>query len=216
MTNTTSNASAATESIRVSAVLPASPRAIYDAWLSSEDHGRMTGDRAAIEPRIGGAHRAWGDYIWGRNLELEPGRRIVQSWRTLEFVTLEDEGGHTRVTIDHTGIPRGQGAQYESGWHDHYFEPMAAFFSVGPARRPPAAKPAKKAGARTRASKKAAKKAPKRAAARTTPTKKPARKKLAAKNASKKPAAKTPRKATRGPTAKRARAKKGAAKASSG
>ena len=150
----------ATESIHVSALIPARPEAVYDAWLSSEQHARMTGGGAAIEPHVGGAHRAWDDYITGKTLDLDPGKRIVQSWRTVQFppesgdsqlvVTFEDEGGHTRVKIAHTGIPEGQGAKYQSGWDDHYFQPMAAYFSSAP----PAA--AKKAAPRKAAAKKAA------------------------------------------------------------
>ncbi len=139
----------ATESIHVSALIPASPEAVYAAWLSSEEHGKMTGDSAFVEPHVGGSHRAWGEYISGKTLELEPGKRIVQSWRTVEFpdgssdsqimVTLAAEGDHTRVAIAHTEIPEGQGASYQSGWQDHYFTPMIAYFS----RPATEAKPAK-------------------------------------------------------------------------
>src|SRR6185312_599400 len=113
----------ATESIRVSAVVPARPGAVYDAWMSSVEHAKMTGGGAEIDPRVGGAHRAWDDYITGTTLELYPGKRIVQSWRTTQFpadagdsritVTFEDEGGHTRITIAHTDIPEGQGINYQ-------------------------------------------------------------------------------------------------------
>ena len=50
----------------------------------------MTGSPAIVDPEIGGAFEAWDGYISGRTLSLEPGRRIVQSWRTSEFA--EDEG----------------------------------------------------------------------------------------------------------------------------
>lgn len=171
----------ATDAIRVSSVIQASPDRIYKAWMSSEGHSKMTGAAATVEPRIGGKHSAWDGYIQGEILELEPNKRIVMGWRSSEFpagslpsrleVDLEREGKATRVTIVHTEIPAGQGAQYETGWTDFYFKPMTAYFvsaATPPApsqkksatKKPPAKKaPAKKAAA-PRAAGKAAKKSP--------------------------------------------------------
>jgi activator of HSP90 ATPase len=122
---------------QISTVLPASPDEVYRAWLSSEGHTHMTGSSANITPRPGVEFEAWDGYITGRNLELEPGRRIVQAWRTTEFaddepdsrveVILEPEGEKTRLTLRHTGLPEG-GEQYEQGWIDNYFEPMLDYF----------------------------------------------------------------------------------------
>jgi uncharacterized protein YndB with AHSA1/START domain len=199
----------ATESVHVSALIPARPQDVYDAWLSSEQHAKMTGGGAQVEPHVGGAHRAWDDYITGKTVELYPGKRIVQTWRTLEFpsesgdsqiaVTFSEESGHTRVTIAHTDIPEGQGARYESGWADHYFTPMTAYFSS----LAPAAAAPKKAAPRKAAAKKAA---PKKVAAKKGAAKKVAPKKGAAKKAAPKKAA--PKKAA----PKKGAAKKAAAK----
>jgi len=129
----------ATESIGLSVRIPASPAEVFAAWLDSAAHTAMTGGRAKIEPRVGGAHTAWDGYITGVTLELVPGERIVQSWRTSEFpakspasrleITLVEEGGGTRFLLAHSAIPKNQGARYKSGWGDHYFEPMIAYFA---------------------------------------------------------------------------------------
>jgi uncharacterized protein YndB with AHSA1/START domain len=206
----------ATESIHVSALIPASPATVYDAWLSSEQHAKMTGGAAAIEPRVGGAHSAWDGYITGTTLELYPGRRVVQSWRSSDFpadsgdsritVTFEGEGGQTRITIAHTDIPEGQGADYQSGWDAHYFQPMIAYFSAtAPAVKAAApaatAAPAKKAAPKKAAPKKAA---PKKAA----PAKKAAPKKAAAKKAAPKKAAPKKKAAAKKAAPKKAAVKK--------
>ena len=127
-----------TESITLWEIFPASPREIYDSWLSSA-HGKMVGSTATVDPRVGGAFTAWDGYIKGTTLELEPYRRIVQAWRTTEFsaahpdsrleLMLEQVEGGTRLTIRHTEIPEGQGASLEQGWIDHYFRPMKEFFA---------------------------------------------------------------------------------------
>lgn len=124
----------------VSDVMPTKPADVYDAWMSSDRHAAMTGDPATIDPRVGGAFEASNGYITGTTLELEAGRRIVQSWRTTDFeaadpdsqieVLFEPDAGGTRVTLHHTSIPDGQSG-YEQGWHDYYFEPMRAYFGPG-------------------------------------------------------------------------------------
>jgi uncharacterized protein YndB with AHSA1/START domain len=197
----------ATDSIEVTAVIPASAARIYAAWLDSEGHTAMTGGDAEIEPVVGGKHTAWGGYISGVTQALEAGRRIEQSWYAADFpegsahsrlvVTIEDEdeGDRARVHIAHSDLPEGMGASYESGWNVHYFTPMMAYFETGGAE---AGKPKKKAPARKAAAKKSA-------AKKAVAKKAVAKKAVAKKSAAKKPAAKKA-------VAKKAVAKKSAAK----
>ncbi len=127
-----------TDSIRMSAVIPADPKAIYEAWMSSKGHAAMTGSGAAVTAKVGGTFTAWDGYISGTTLELEPGLRIVQAWRTSEFaeedpdsrleMLLEKAPKGTRVTLVHTKIPPGQGPSYRKGWIDFYFTPMKEYF----------------------------------------------------------------------------------------
>jgi len=122
----------------VTALLPATPHEIYQAWLSSDGHSKMTGSSATISPDIGGEFSAWDGYIMGRNLELEKDKRIVQSWRTTEFnadepdshieITLQAVGNQTKLTLRHTELPP-HGGQYEQGWVESYFDPMKDYFA---------------------------------------------------------------------------------------
>jgi activator of HSP90 ATPase len=121
----------------VSAVFKAPPKKIYDAWLNSAGHTRMTGGSAKVSNKVGGEFEAWDGYIRGKNLILEPCTRIVQSWRATEFsaeesdsqieVMFEKAGAGTRVTIRHTYLPE-HGKQYKQGWVENYFEPMKKYF----------------------------------------------------------------------------------------
>ena len=123
---------------KVSDIIPATPSVIYDAWLSSEGHSQMTGSVAHASHEIGFVFDAWDGYISGTNVALNPGKRIIQSWRTDEFdsdhadsqieVTLEPVSGGTLLTLLHSSVPDGQG-HYEHGWQAHYFDPMKAFFA---------------------------------------------------------------------------------------
>jgi uncharacterized protein YndB with AHSA1/START domain len=128
-----------TESLELMVLLPGAPDRVYTAWLDSAQHAAFTGDAATIDPVVGGAHSAWDGYIVGKNVELEPGRRIVQTWRTSEFpdeaedslleLRLEPAEGGTRLILKHTSIPEGQGEQYEEGWKEYYFDPMMEYFT---------------------------------------------------------------------------------------
>ncbi len=128
-----------TYDFKLSCTLPASPEAVYDAWLDSACHGAMTGAPATIGKRVGEPYAAWDGYITGTTLELVPGRRIVQSWRTSEFadadpdstvaVDLEPTKTGTRLTLTHSGVPDGQTDYENGGWRDFYFSPMKAYFA---------------------------------------------------------------------------------------
>jgi uncharacterized protein YndB with AHSA1/START domain len=90
-------------------VIPASPAEIYNAWLDNIAHSEMTGGEAIMSDEVGAEVSAWDGYITGRILELVPGERIVQSWRTTEFDDeIEDSTGDDRVAKDFT--PFGEAA----------------------------------------------------------------------------------------------------------
>jgi activator of HSP90 ATPase len=127
-----------TGSLTMSAVIPATAEAIYKAWMSAKGHAAMTGSPATVSARVGGKFAAWDGYIHGKTLELVPGKRIVQAWRSTEFpegtadsrleVTLARAKGGTTVTVKQTQIPAGQAASYRQGWKEFYFEPMKKYF----------------------------------------------------------------------------------------
>ena len=157
--------------------VPASAQEIYEAWLDSLAHTEMTGSEAVMSDEVGAEVAAWDGYISGRNLELVPGERIVQSWRTTEFddehedsivtLTLEEVEDGTLLTLVHSQVPEGQTSYQEGGWEEHYFEPMKAYFAerkqAGAPRKAKAAAPKQKAKAKAKV---ATKSKTKRAASR--------------------------------------------------
>jgi uncharacterized protein YndB with AHSA1/START domain len=124
------------DQIVVKRIIPARPERIFEAWLSEEEHSKMTGSFA--QQQKDGVFVAWDGYITAKTLEKQPFSKIVQSWRTTEFpagssdsmltVSLEPTEGGTQITIEHTNIPEGQGESYEGGWNDFYFDPMERYF----------------------------------------------------------------------------------------
>lgn len=193
------------ESFEVEAVIPAEPARVFAAWMDTKEHGAFTGAPALVEPWVGGRFTAHDGYLHGITLQLEPGKRIVQSWRSTEFppgspdsriyVDLEPAAGGTRLRIKHVDVPLGQSRLYKPGWEKSYFKSMVKYFVAKPSRggKGKAAAPASEA-----------KPAPKpAAAARPAPAPKPA----AARPPEKRPVAKRPS------AARRAKATRPAAKA---
>jgi uncharacterized protein YndB with AHSA1/START domain len=216
-----------TESIEVSGVIHAPPDRIYQAWLDSSEHTAMTGGRATVDPSPGGRFTAWDGYIEGSTVELDPGRRILQRWRTTEFpadaadsrleVRLEPLENGTRVAFLHSEIPEGQATRCEQGWREHYLEPMSRYFASGSeepegeaARMPEEAEPAFEAPSIQPTPKPPMKKASapkpaaKKAAAKKAAPKRAAKKAGARKKTAKK-AKKAPRRAARKPAKKASR-----------
>src|SRR6516225_840547 len=139
--------------------IPASPQEVYEAWLDSVVHSDMTGSEASMSEETGAQVSAWDGYITGRNLELVPGERIVQSWRTTQFtdehedsqiiVTLKAVEDGTLLTLEHTNVPDAQRSYEEGGWQEHYFDPMKDYFAKR--KRPRTRRIAKKVARKTKA-----------------------------------------------------------------
>ena len=75
----------------VSSIIPASPEAIYNAWLDSDGHTKMTGSPAHATAKVGDSFDAWDGYISGKNLKLESNKRIVQSWRGASYKDSDED-----------------------------------------------------------------------------------------------------------------------------
>ena len=128
------------KNLLLSAWFPTTPGALYAAWLSADEHSAMTGGQAEIKPVAGSAFSSWDGYISGTLIELEPGRRMLMSWRTTDFADSDDDslveivltpdGGGVRLWLHHMEIPTTQGDRYRAGWKDFYFGPMTDYFAA--------------------------------------------------------------------------------------
>lgn len=155
----------------------------------------MTGSSATSDAKKGGAFSAWDGYITGKHLVLEPGKRIVQAWRTTEFppaapdstleIRLSKVAKGTKLSLLQSDIPDGQSDMYAEGWLEYYFDPMTRYFDAEKKKAPPKpkakAKPKAKVKPKAKAKSPAKKAKPKRAgpkpkAPRKAPPKKKARK----------------------------------------
>jgi len=120
-------------------LVEAPPSRVYDVLTDSAQFSKMSGGAPAeIDPAAGGAFSCFGGMISGRNIECVPGERLVQAWRpkpweagvySIVRFELRSEGKGTRVVLDHTGYPEGQGEHLDKGWHANYWEPLRKLLS---------------------------------------------------------------------------------------
>ena len=117
--------------------LKATPKAVYDAFMDEKQHSAVTGGQSTIDQREGGLATMHDGQIMARNIELEPGRKIVQAWRvanweegvyTLLRIALQEEAGGTRLTLDQTGCPEDMTDHLAGGWEQRYWQPLKDHF----------------------------------------------------------------------------------------
>ena len=118
--------------------IKASPQRIYDALLDSKQFSTFSGFPAEISHEVGGSFSMFKGLIVGRNIELVPNQRIVQAWRpsnwnpgvySLVKFELKEQASGCRVVLDHTGFAEGNFRHLNSGWYEHYWEPLKKFLA---------------------------------------------------------------------------------------
>lgn len=121
------------QSIKQTVEIKASPHDIYETLMDSEKHSELTGDKAVISRKVGGKFTTFGGYAEGKNIELVPNKRIVQTWRANDWMkddistitlTLKPTKTGTFLEFIQTGVPEKFAEEIDRGWHDFYWKPM--------------------------------------------------------------------------------------------
>ena len=129
-----------TENHQISRLFKASPKRVFETWLSGVEKSRGAGIKSTIEPIVNVPFKEVDGYVTGTNLLLEPYHKIVQAWRTTKFpegsknslVTILLSASHsgTVATIEHDDIPVGYSDSCKQFWSDYYLEPLSEYLSV--------------------------------------------------------------------------------------
>src|SRR4029453_5429840 len=114
----------------------ASPAKVYRALIDSAQHAKFTSAPAEIGKGVGDAWSAYGGKIFGRNVELVEGSRIVQTWRVGNWpeghhsvvrFELKAEGRGTKLVLDHDALADDQVQHIDGGWAKMYWEPLRKY-----------------------------------------------------------------------------------------
>ena len=114
----------------------ASPEWVYELLTDSKRHALLTGKRAEISRKVGGPFSTQGGQVTGINVDLVPGERLVQAWRTKEFPTgifsmatfqfFRAKTGGTELVLTHRGVPKKLIPKIEKAWRKFYWEKIRA------------------------------------------------------------------------------------------
>ena len=125
-----------TKPIRQTVTIGAAPRRVYEALISEKQHSKFTGEKAVISRKAGGAFSCYGGYLGGINVELIPGKRIVQAWRSkgwpkgvysIATFSLTRKRGGTKLAFSHVGVPATSHKDITNGWRKFYWKPLKAY-----------------------------------------------------------------------------------------
>ena len=110
------------------------PETIYDLLADSQKRTEVTGRKAFMSDKVGGTFSTDAGQVTGVNVDLVPGRRLVQAWRRMDFpegiysmaaMTLAPTPhGGTELILTHRGVPKHLLDQIEDYWRHVYWAPM--------------------------------------------------------------------------------------------
>jgi activator of HSP90 ATPase len=126
-----------TKTIRQTVTIGAPPKKVYEALLNEKKHSKFTGRKAVISRKAGGAFTCYGTYLSGFNVDLVPGKRIVQAWRSsgwpkgtfsiATFALSRAPRGGTKLRFTQIGVPASSQMDINKGWRTYYWKPLKAY-----------------------------------------------------------------------------------------
>ena len=129
------------DTIKLAYLFRAPAMAIYRALTDSQEYATFTGDRKAkIEAIPGGRFQCFDGFLGGTVVEVVPGARLVQKWRTKHFpalhpdstveITLTPVADGTRLDMRHIDVPKEQVPFLVDGWVKYYWGPLAKYLAA--------------------------------------------------------------------------------------
>ncbi len=126
------------KTIRQTVFFWAKPEEVYDAILDPRKQHEFTKQEATTDQRVGGKYTRMDGYIFGKNLVLEKGKKIVQDLKTTEWsdgyppstvqFTFRGSKTGTRLTMVHSKVPPEQAEHFRKGWLEYFWEPLDQYF----------------------------------------------------------------------------------------
>lgn len=114
----------------------ASPDQVYRFLTDNKKHTLMTGEKAEISQKVGGKFSVRAGFVNGINVDMVPGKHLVQAWRNKNFpegifsmaafqLTKTAHGG-TELVLTHRGVPKQLIPDVERDWREIYWEGIRA------------------------------------------------------------------------------------------
>ena len=103
--------------------------------MDEKKHSKFTDSKAVVSRKVGGKFSVFGGWLFGKNLEIAKGKKIVQEWHaemdewpkghfSKAFFYFKKEKGGTKLSFVHSGVPKACAKEISIGWKEHYWQPM--------------------------------------------------------------------------------------------
>ena len=113
--------------IRQTYHISASPDKVWEALVNPATIEKWSGDKAEMKAEKGFNWKLWSGQMHGENLEVDPQKKLVQTWLTddlpstsLVTFTLKETEDGTTLELLHENVSDEEFANYSIGWDEHY------------------------------------------------------------------------------------------------
>lgn len=115
--------------------IPAPPEDVYNALTKELSLQLWTGSPAEFTEEVGTEFSLWDGDIVGKNLEFEPGKKIVQQWYfgdenpdSIVTIKLHEDKAGTSFEFSQTNIPDEDFEDFTEGFEEQYMAALIDFF----------------------------------------------------------------------------------------
>jgi activator of HSP90 ATPase len=116
--------------------IPAPAEDVYNALTNPVTLQLWTGEPAVMSTEPGSEFSLWDGSIAGKNIEFEPGKKLVQQWyfgeqeeASIVTIFLHTKGNGTSVELLQTNIPDEDFDDIVDGWNSSYFGALREFYT---------------------------------------------------------------------------------------
>lgn len=124
-----------TKDIHQTLQFPTTALDLYQCIMDERKHSSFTGAEATGEEKEGALFTAYDGYIEGKNILLERGKKIVQTWKANEeewpdnhysevVYAFKDTPEGCTLDFYQTAIPEEIAENIEKGWTEYYWDPL--------------------------------------------------------------------------------------------
>lgn len=117
------------KTIKKNYTINASVDKVWDALINPKTIDKWGGGPVKMDDKVGTKFSLWGGEIWGKNLEIETGNKLVQEWwskgelndkpSTVTF-SIAKKGQKAELKLIQTDVPDEFEKQLSDGWDDFY------------------------------------------------------------------------------------------------
>lgn len=127
-----------TSPIRQKVLLSASPTVVFEYLTDSKKHAAFTGGSAKMSAKVGASVSAFSGFATGKNIEIIPNQKIVQTWHASILgwpedqnstltITLQKVGKKTELVMVHENVPAFLKSMIANGWKEYYWNPLKEY-----------------------------------------------------------------------------------------